>query len=351
MTVTNTTSEQTRHTGPSEPREKRETIEDIINRVAATASAEDLALVERLTVKELPWTVEVIEITPPAAALVLRDHNSANRIIHLARSQMWARVMGRGEWQITKDTVAFNINGQICDGQHRCLGLLIHGSPVRFGVQFGEAVEARETYDAGTPRSAADILHMHGATDVSMRQAVIKSAIVYMQKLDKDVPAVPMDRAQTVEQAELHAQTLAIAIGLARRSLEKPEDMPASFESCLNLNTAGTVGFLMLSGGWGSGEVGSFLSALQLGIGEGENSPIESGAGILLKDRRSKARRGMTTNQKIALALHVAYLWSTNKRQALRAPKDLVSYKRPEGLPPDLIGGGIPLVETSTRNH
>ncbi|MGH6636954.1 MAG: hypothetical protein ACRED0_12775, partial [Gammaproteobacteria bacterium] len=242
----------------------------------------------------------------------------------------------------------------ICDGQHRFLGLAIHGAPVRFGVQFGEAVEARDTYDAGNPRSAADILHMHGASDVSIRQAVIKTAVNYQQKLNKDrAPVVPLDRAQIVEQAELHAQNLARAIGQAKSSMEKPESqaMPASYECCLNLNTAASVGFLMLSGGWSLSEVGSFLSTFQLGIGEGENHPIEQGASLLLRDRRAKARRGMTTNQKIALSLHCNYLWREKKRQALRVPKDLVSYQRPDDLPPDPIGDGIPLVETSKSNH
>jgi hypothetical protein len=320
-----------------------ETWDEIVTRVAATANPEDLALVERLTMKQLPRHTETIEITPAAAALILRDHNSANRLLRLPRGQMWARVMERGEFRVTKDGVAFDVNGLLCDGQHRFLAVAIHGSPVNFDVVLSEAVESRETYDAGTPRSAADILHMHGATDVTIRQAVVKIAVGYQQKLEKK-ETVPMDRAQVVEQAELHAHRLATAIGLARNSLEKPESPTiAGWLPCLNLNTTASVAFLMLQGGWQSAETGAFLNHLQVGIGEGENHPIPVGASLLLKDRRSKAK-GLTINQKIAITLQANWLWRLNKRQALRgAPKDLMTYARPAELPPDLMGDGIPL--------
>lgn len=322
----------------------QETIEDIINRVAAMANAEDLALVQRLTVKQVPrhWETAV-EITPAGAALILRDHDGANRELRLPKSQGFARMMVRG-WPVTMAGIGFDVTGKLCDGQHRLLAIAIHGSPVKFDVCLGEEESARETYDNGSPRSAADMLHMHGVPDGSIRQVMVKNAVGYKQKLNKEAK-VPMDRAQIVEQAERNAHALATAIGLARNSLaerEGPEKMVAP-EACLNLSTAASIGYLMLLGGWQAGETGSFLNALQVGVGEGESHPIVNGASLLLKDKRAKTKDRLTVNQKIAIALQVNYLWRTNRRQTLRAPKDLVAYTRPADVPPDPMGDGIQL--------
>lgn len=328
------------------------TYEEVVMRVAATAAQEDKELVARVSKPGQVQHVLFLAITPAAAALILRDNNGINRTFVMAAALKYARIMQRGDWRCNKDTIAFDTTGKLRDGQHRLWAIASGAGTIRIGVTLGESVDAAEHYDGGSPRAAADILDMKGIEDSALRATVIKHAINYQQRLETG-KSQSLDREQIVALAEQHGSTLAPAIALARRSREKPHNAGASWTPCLVLRDAATVAYLMLCGGWGTAEVGSFLSEFQLGQGSGEDSPILRGASILIKDASSKAKGGLGSVQRASLTLTVARLWATKTRQTLRAPKskELAPYQRPEELPLDPIGNGMPLASTSERSN
>lgn len=355
-----TTSTGTGTAGNPSPKPQQKTYAETVASAAAAATPEDHALVARLT-KPIPGVVqalhsETVMITPGAAGLILRDHNGINRSLrdHLARK--YQRALERGAWSLTAEGPKFDVNGKLRDSQHRLYGVVLSGRAVELYVTTGDAVDSAAHYDGGTSRTAADILVMKKGMDertAKIRWYVIRSAVAYMDHAEHRKPR-SLDRDEIVDLAERHAATLAPAINLAERSLQTPAGMPASYEPCLSERDAALVAYLMLSGGWSTAIVGSFLAEFQLGTGEGENNPIVRGAEILLADRARNAAKGLKALQRVGLSIEVAGLWATNRRKAFRsAPKmtNLPSPTPPEGLAADLIGGGMPLVDTPTTTN
>jgi hypothetical protein len=327
------------------------TTDELIEKAAASASVSDQSMVTKLTQKDMDQEVVWITLTPGAAGLLLRDHNGSNREFKPGKANEYARVMKRGGWQRNKETMAMDVTGALRDGQNRCLAVLIADSDIEIGVMLGETVTAPRYYDGGQPRSAGDILHMGGIDDPALRARIVKTAANYEQRL-RTGKSTKMDRTEQVEHAEKHGTTLATAIGLARRSREKPEGQSPSFEPCLDEIEAATVAFLALGGGWTAPEIGSFLAELQLGVGEGENHPIEQAATRLIDDSRNKTRkRTMNRNQRLSLTFEALNLRASNKRKrlAIPKPKALASFDRPANLAADLLGDGMPLAKGSER--
>jgi hypothetical protein len=332
-----------------EPAEKQNvkimpTPEEIIQKAAASATDKDRKIVSELTKPGQKWGSREVEITPGIAGLILLHHNGINRGLRLSTARRYRRIMERGHWKRNKDTIAFDITGKLRDGQHRLIAVAWLGMPVHIGVTVGEDVDAAEHYDYGEARTPASLLEMKGITQPKLRPAIIKEAIAYQRKRETG-KSPTLDRYEIVKAVQDHGTTLDTAINLALNSREKPPDQGASFEPCLKERDAGAVAFLMLTGGWRSAEVTSFLNALQRGVGEGENHPIERCASMLLADLRSKQKAGMRAAQKISLVLEVAILNASNKRKTLRIPKptSLAPFERPSDLPEDLVGSGISL--------
>lgn len=63
-----------------------------------------------------------IIVTPRTAARML-EHNTCNRPVRPGHVKNLAAAMARGEWHETHQGIAFDINGNLIDGQHRLLAV------------------------------------------------------------------------------------------------------------------------------------------------------------------------------------------------------------------------------------
>ena len=116
----------------------------------------------------------VLEITP-AMAQVFLSSNEGNRNIRTAHVQMIAKVMTKGEWQVTHQGIAFSKEGRLLDGQHRLSAIVLSGIAVKMMVTHGLDDEKFLCIDNGAKRSNADVLGMsnHFAADCSLAASLI----------------------------------------------------------------------------------------------------------------------------------------------------------------------------------
>lgn len=149
-------------------------------RGARVASATKKALPGALASKGHQYTpaaqgaieAKVMKITPQMAEEWL-GRNSHNRPIRNARVEELVGVIERGEWFLNGDSIRFDANGVLSDGQHRLWAIALSGITVESLVVTGLASEAQETIDVGARRNLKDVLSLRGETNASMLAAVL----------------------------------------------------------------------------------------------------------------------------------------------------------------------------------
>lgn len=110
----------------------------------------------------MPVTVEVETITPEQAAAVLRDHNPVNRPLADARVGLFAQALEQGEWQINGETIKFDWDGNLIDGQHRLAACERAAIDLPSFVVRGLPPEFQQTVDIGARRGMGDMLALSG---------------------------------------------------------------------------------------------------------------------------------------------------------------------------------------------
>ena len=94
-------------------------------------------------------------VTPEKAQEWLKLNPSNNRTISVRMVSRYARDMAEGRWNRTHQGIAFDVNGDLVDGQHRLHAVVQAGVPVHMLVVRGLGVDLRASIDQGLSRTAA----------------------------------------------------------------------------------------------------------------------------------------------------------------------------------------------------
>jgi hypothetical protein len=132
-------------------------------------------------------TSEMITLTPELSASFLSRlpplASSASDALQQrsqkpGRVQELAKMMTLGQWKENGQGLLFDKDGNLIDGQHRCLGCILSGVSIRILVTTGVDSDAVDTIDTGSTRTAVDVLSMTG---MSVSLARIASTAVKME--------------------------------------------------------------------------------------------------------------------------------------------------------------------------
>jgi hypothetical protein len=110
----------------------------------------------------LPFTMEIVDISPSMAQAWLdrgQEHNrepTRGRVVRLTNS------IRRGEWQVTGDTIKLDKDGLVLDGRHRLLACIAAGMPIRSLVVRGVPTEVFSVLDTGKNRTPGDVMGIAG---------------------------------------------------------------------------------------------------------------------------------------------------------------------------------------------
>jgi len=107
-------------------------------------------------------TTELMEITPDIAQDMLRYNGAGNRPIRTSHVADLARAIKQGEWRITNNAIAFDVEGQVIDGQHRLLAVVRCQISIMSQVTFGLPRGTFMVIDRGKARDAGDIAGLLG---------------------------------------------------------------------------------------------------------------------------------------------------------------------------------------------
>lgn len=124
-------------------------------------------------------SIEVKEITPELAKDILENHNNLNRNRNKEHVKALLNNMKQGTWRFNGDTIRFDRDGELIDGQHRLAALVEFGKPLPVIVVKGFDKETIRTIDQEIkPRNLADLFKMNGVKDAVTVSAIINRFFV-----------------------------------------------------------------------------------------------------------------------------------------------------------------------------
>lgn len=114
------------------------------------------------------------DLTPALAQLFLSARvNESNRPLNPNKIEAMMRDIIRRAWQLNGETIIFSEGGQLNDGQHRSISVLVTGVSIRTDFRFNVTRQSRETVDIGSKRTPGDRLSMKGVPSGNQKQSIV----------------------------------------------------------------------------------------------------------------------------------------------------------------------------------
>ena len=79
------------------------------------------------------------------------------------------RDMEQGEWPLTHEAIAFDVDGRLIDGQHRLQAITNHGKPISMWICTDVAPDAARYIDNGAKRNLADSVKFFTGDEMNRR--------------------------------------------------------------------------------------------------------------------------------------------------------------------------------------
>lgn len=169
---------------------------DLLQTLRAAYPAYQKADQKAWSLKESPkkpdTTMELVLVTP-AVALNFLTNNQRNRPIRRERVIQYARSMERGRWMHTGEAIMFDMDGNLINGQHRLISIVLTGEPMWMYVCDDLPADVRTVIDGNKPRTAGDLLlytrDIHGGTQLA---AILRSMFAYGTSLSTSAATTPL---------------------------------------------------------------------------------------------------------------------------------------------------------------
>lgn len=258
---------------------------------------------------DIEVTVDVEEVTPELAQEWLDQKNTHNRRIRRNQVQQLARDMEHNQFLFTGDTVKFDWNDTLLDGQHRLAAIVASGRPASLVVVRGLDPRSQSAMDINSRRLAYDALRLKGV-EGDMKNAAAIARSVYMF----DTSQVPT-HLETVSFVEEHEEQLADAVTISEMVRRSGQLTGGSFYGAAYYILARVDPYA----------AGDFFEKLASGAELEKGSPI-----LLLRKHLSKGlpfgfgRGAWHLRQNLSLVFYCWNAWREGKElHQLRLPKEM----------------------------
>lgn len=122
--------------------------------------------------------VELVNITPDMAKTYLLA-NEKNRAVKEKNLKTIADDMLSGSWVENGESIKFDVNGKLIDGQHRLMACIKANVSFKSYVVTGLPIEAFVTIDSGSKRSASDVLSISKVKNQFYVSSIIRIVLMY----------------------------------------------------------------------------------------------------------------------------------------------------------------------------
>jgi len=126
-----------------------------------------------VTKKKSDISVSLVYITPEIAEHYL-SYNTQNRKESGSSINFLTQQMNKGLFIENGESIVFDKNMKLTDGQHRLMAIIKSGKSYHIPVVKGVNIKSMATYDTGKNRSAADVLSINGFKNANLLSTFIK---------------------------------------------------------------------------------------------------------------------------------------------------------------------------------
>lgn len=105
--------------------------------------------------------------------------NVRNRHLRKAQVAAYARDMAAGRWKFTGESIKFDRDGHLLDGQHRLAAIEQSGVSITMPVMRGLDPDVQHNMDAGIKRLGSDALALDGHKNTNILAAAARLAILW----------------------------------------------------------------------------------------------------------------------------------------------------------------------------
>lgn len=119
------------------------------------------------------------KITPRIAEQYLALNIEHNRKIRPSKVAAYALEMKRGQWQMTGETIKFDVDSHMFDGQHRLMAIVKSGVTLEMGVMRNAPRTAYDVVDSGLKRTDSDNLRRLGVANATLVASVARIVVAY----------------------------------------------------------------------------------------------------------------------------------------------------------------------------
>ena len=123
--------------------------------------------------KEPRLVTTITEVTPTMCTTWLED-NPENRPLNQRHINQLARAMLQGDWDLNGESLKFDTENHILDGQHRMWACIESGVTFKTMIVKNLPRTTFDTIDTGRMRSAADVLTMNGEQNTTLLAGILK---------------------------------------------------------------------------------------------------------------------------------------------------------------------------------
>lgn len=118
--------------------------------------------------------ISIVDVTPAQAKVWLEECNTKNRRMNLGHVQRIVNLMQKGQWLFNGDTICFDENGVLVDGQHRLAAIAKSGIEATCIIVRNLDPKVIMTKDIEMkPRNLSDLLSMDGIKDSSCCSSIV----------------------------------------------------------------------------------------------------------------------------------------------------------------------------------
>jgi hypothetical protein len=157
--------------------------------------------------------------------------NVRNRHLRKAQVTAYARDMAAGRWKFTGESIKFDRDGHLLDGQHRLAAIVQSGVSITMPVMRGLDPDVQHNMDAGIRRKGGDALALDGHKYANTLAAAARLAILWnsgrLSTTDKGSSATTAEQVAFVNANP----DLIRAVELAA-TVQKQLDCPQSVVAC-----------------------------------------------------------------------------------------------------------------------
>ena len=150
-----------------------------------------------------------IESISPAQATEYLEHMGRNRKLNPQRANEYRQAMENDTWTLSPQAIAFDKDGKLIDGQHRCQAVIDYGKPVPFVIIRGFEPQIIANLDQGKARRAHETLTIALQQKITNRHSACLR--LYLTPLNQG-RAVKLNQSSIVDMYQTYQDAIDFAI-------------------------------------------------------------------------------------------------------------------------------------------